>query len=69
MSRTLVLLRVKKYFELVHLCLLVKKVIYQVYLQIYLIEDLMRGVIRVVKARFNRLTRVSNVEPFAYEDE
>ena len=28
-----------------------------------------RGVSRVVKARFNRLTRVSNVEPFAYEDE
>ena len=28
-----------------------------------------RGVSRVVKARFNRLTRVNNVEPFAYEDE
>ena len=27
------------------------------------------GVSRVVKARFNRLTRVNNVEPFAYEDE
>ena len=29
----------------------------------------MRGVSRVVEARFNRSTRVSNVEPFAYEDE
>ena len=28
-----------------------------------------RGVSRVVKAGFNCLTRVSNVEPFAYEDE
>ena len=29
---------------------------------------LMKGVSRVVEAYFNRLTRVSNVEPFAYED-
>ena len=28
-----------------------------------------RGVSRVLKANFNRLTRVSNVEPYAYEDE
>ena len=28
-----------------------------------------RGVGGVVEACFNRLTRVSNVEPFAYEDE
>ena len=29
----------------------------------------MRGISRVVEACFNRLTRMSNVEPFANEDE
>ena len=28
-----------------------------------------RGVTRVVKARFNRLTIVNNIEPFSYEVE